>query len=183
MQEFLARYGLLAVFIGAIVEGDVVMIMAGVAAHLRLFDLPDAIVTGWAGGMVADFLAYVVGRSWSTAIRRTAMYARARRTIERLARSFGAKEIIVARFAYGTRLPSMLFWGLQRLPFSRFAAFDVVGCGLWSAAFATLGFVLSNQAAAVLGDVKRIEHWMLGAALFAAVLVGVSRLVIRRRLG
>jgi membrane protein DedA with SNARE-associated domain len=64
----------------------------------------------------------------------------------------------------------MLFWGVHRLRFSRFALVDGVGCVAWAILLGTLGFAASSGAVLLLGEVKRVELWLMGA-LAASVAV------------
>lgn len=50
MEDILVRFGPLAVLVGAGIEGDVTMILAGVIVHLGLLDGPVALVAGCLGG-------------------------------------------------------------------------------------------------------------------------------------
>jgi len=93
------------------------------------------------------------------------------RRIERLAARIGPWEIVLARFVYGTRFASMLFWGIRRLGWLRFVALDLVGSLLGALILVTLGFALSQSATAVIGEVERVEKRLLGAALVAAAAV------------
>ena len=77
----------------------------------------------------------------------------------------GAREIVIARFVFGTRIVSMLFWGIHGLPFARFAVLDVIGCAIWASVLAPLGFIFSGSAAALVGEVKRAERWLLIALI------------------
>lgn len=178
MQELIARCGLLVVFIGAALEGDGVMVLTGVAAHLRLLGLPTAIAAGTLGAFVSDCVWYVVGRREAAAARQTRAYRRLGPTVLHLADRFGAREIVAARFVFGTRVVSMLYWGTQGLPFGRFAMLDLIGCSLWATTLATLGFAFSGSAEVLLGKVRRVETWLLVAAV-ASVSVAV---LVRRAL-
>src|SRR5439155_11721106 len=70
VEDFLARYGLLAVFAAAAFEGDVSVVLAGVLADLGFFSLPHAVEAAWRGGFVGDTAWYVLGRLNSAAVRR-----------------------------------------------------------------------------------------------------------------
>ncbi len=181
IQHLLVRYGLLAVFVGAATEGDVTMILAGVTAHLGLLDLSSALLVGALGGLAGDLVLYRIGRSHAPAFRRTAIYKQRGPTIERLADRLGLWQIAGARFVYGTRLASMLFWGIRGLPFWRFAGVDLVGCLLWSFVLGMAGFMASNSAAAFVGRVKRVRAWLGAALLISVVLTIVFHLLMRWR--
>ena len=180
MEDFLARYGLLAVFAAAAVEGDASVVLAGVLAHLGFFSLPRAIEAASHGGFVGDTAWYALGRLNAVAVRQSRLYLRAAPLIERLVARLGEREIVVSRFVYGTRIASMFFWGVHGLAYSRFVPFDLVGCVHSASALAGLGFVLSTSAVALVGRVKRAELWLLAVLLASLPVLAAIRHVMRR---
>ena len=83
----------------------------------------------------------------------------------------GPWQLLAARFVYGTKSASMIFWGLHGLSFRRFLLIDSIGCVLGSLVFTSLGYLLSGSATVLLGHVKRVELWLLGAAIVGVVVV------------
>src|SRR5207245_9419992 len=74
----------------------------------------------------------------------------------------------------------MFFWGVHRLPYGRFAAFDLVGCLLSAIALAGLGFGLSTSAVALVGRVKRAAGWLLAVLRASRPVPSATRYLIRR---
>lgn len=171
IQELLIRYGLIAVLVGSAFEGDVTLILAGVVAHLGIFAFPMAVLAGAVGSLAGDTAWYALGRFRGPKFRQGRFYRRVGPTIERLAEQLGPWQLLAARFVYGTKSASMIFWGLHGLGFRRFLLIDAVGCVLGSLVFTTLGYLLSESATALMGHVKRVELWLLGAAIVGAVIV------------
>jgi membrane protein DedA with SNARE-associated domain len=180
MEAFLARWGALAVLAGAALEGDGSMVLSGVLVHVGLLDLPTALLAGAAGAFVSDCVCFAIGRSGAAAIRGSRAYARVAPTVERLARRVGLWEVVAARFVYGTRLPSMIFWGTRPVRFTRFAAVDAIGCALWAVAFGAAGWALGGSAELLLGDLRRAEHVLLRLLAGIAVVALLIHLGVRR---
>ena len=177
MEEFLVRYGAVAVVLGAMLEGDLSIVMAGVVAHLGYLSLATALEAAWLGAFIGDSLWYALGRVRADAIKRTGVYRRAAPLIRRLVARLGDREIVLARFVYGTRIASMFYWGVHRLPFARFALLDLIGCLLSVLVLGLLGFGLSQSAVTVFGRVQQAERWIAMAVLVgAAVILGVRAL-------
>src|SRR5262245_55908266 len=156
MGALLLRYGLVAVFIGGALEGDVTFVAAGVLVHRGLFQLPLVIVVGTLGALTGDCALYWLGRSGSTRIRNTKTYQRAEPIATRLASRLGPWQILIARFVYGSRMASIIFWGTRRLSFFKFVGVDSIGCLIWSCLLMTLGRLLSNEATILIGEVRRV---------------------------
>lgn len=167
MQEFLLEYGLLAVFLCAIVENDVTFILTGVIVHLGMINAFGAVLAGLVGALVHDSIWFWLGHSRSETIRSHRVYRRVGPAVERLANRFGPWELFVCRFIYGTRTPSLVFWGVQRLSVIKFLLIEGLALTIWGTILTTLGYLLSNSAAAIIGRVRSMEHWMLGALIIA----------------
>ena len=110
------------------------------------------------------------------------LYRKVGPTIERLAYRLGPWELLAARFVYGTKAASMLFWGLHGLRVTRFLLIDVIGCTIGALVFTGLGYVVSGSAIALLGKVKRVELWLLGVLLVGAVIVFIIHRTARHEL-
>jgi membrane protein DedA with SNARE-associated domain len=181
MEELIVHYGLLAVFIGAVAEGDVSLFLAGVVSHLGLLEAPAAIATGVAGNFVSDSVWFTLGRS-SRRVWDSPRLASARRQVERLAARLGPWELFAARFVYGTRIASMIFWGARGLPLRRFVPIDLAAAVVSSALLFGLGYATSGSATLMLGRAESVERWLLGAVVVVLLAVTMWRRVASRLL-
>jgi membrane protein DedA with SNARE-associated domain len=182
LKQILIDHGPAAVVIGAIVEGDMTLILSGVVAHLGIFPLPVAIAAGATGCLIGDCSWFWVGRWRGARFRSGRLYRRVGGTIEKLARRFGVWQLMLSRFVYGTKNASMLFWGLQGLSFGRFVLVDGLGILLGTIVFAGLGYLVSGSAEALLGRVHRLELWLLGAVVAGIVIVYIVHRLTKREL-
>ena len=182
MQEFLLEHGLHAIFLCAIVENDVTFILTGVLVHLSTIHPVPALVFGLSGALLHDSLWFWLGHARSETIKSHRVYRRVGPAVERLAGRFGPWELLVCRFIYGTRTPSIVFWGVQRLSVTSFLLIEVIALSIWGTILVTLGYALSNAAAAIIGKVKSMERWMLCALIIAAVGFFLARVFTRYEL-
>jgi membrane protein DedA with SNARE-associated domain len=180
METFLIKYGLAAVFVGGAVEGDATFTFAGVAVHLGLLHLPAALAVGTLGALTGDCAWYWLGRSGSARVRNSQAYRRFEPIASRMANRSGAWEILVARFIVGARIASFVFWGTRKLSFAKFVALDLIGCLVWVSLLITIGRLLSNNAMVLIGEVRRVEVWLLGALVLSISTFLVLRRIVRR---
>lgn len=171
LERFLIAYGPVAVAAGAALEGDLTLILAGVIAHLGIFSFGTGVAAGALGTFAADFAWFLVGRWRGPSLRATRVYGRVGPGVERLARRFGPVQLVGSRFVYGTRIASMVFWGLAGLPVLRFLLIDAAGVVLGAVVFAALGWGLSGSVTALLGHIHRIELSLLGALVIGGAIV------------
>ena len=62
INDFVANYGYLAVFIGTLLEGETILVAAGFAAYRGLLDLPSVVLVAIVGGTLGDQTAFQLGR-------------------------------------------------------------------------------------------------------------------------
>jgi len=180
MEGLIARFGLVVIFLGACIEGDLVLVLGGVTAHLGLVDLPLAMGAGAAGCLTGDMMAYAIGRARSAVIQDSRVYRAVGPAVERVAARLGYWQILAARVMYGTRVATMLFWGVHKLSLEKFLLADIVGCAVWAGLLGTVGYAASSGATVILGEVKRVELWLLGAVCASVVVLLAARLLVRR---
>jgi membrane protein DedA with SNARE-associated domain len=182
MLALVNRYGYLAVFFGVMLEsaglplpGDTVLLASGVLVHEGVLDLSDALFFGILGAVVGDQIGYWAGRFGGRPfVLRWGKYAFI--TSERLGRAetffarHGGRAVFLARFITGLRVFAALVAGISRMPWGKFALYNVLGGTAWATAAVTLGYFLW-------ASVGLVEHWvgrfslLLVAALVLAVLL------------
>ena len=151
LQRLIEDHGAVAIFLGAALEGDLSLVLAGVVAHLGFFDLPLAILCGIGGSFTSDCLWYALGRWRGPHFRAGAIYRRFGPQVEKLARRLGPWQLLTARFVYGTKNATMVFWGLHGLDLRRFLPIEWSTCSSpasWPASSSSSSSSTSSAAAA-----------------------------------
>ena len=181
LTQLIIQYGLAAVFLGSGLEGDLSMVLGGVVSHQGYFRPQVAIAAAALGAFCADCVWYAVGRLHAQRLQDAAFYRKVGPRIAAVTRKIGVWQIIAARFVYGTKNATMLFWGLHNLPLLRFVLVDAVGCVLGASFFVGLGYLVGDGAEALLGRVKRFEFLLLGALVVGVLVLVVIRVLAQRR--
>lgn len=61
METFLQTYGYWAILIGTFLEGETILVLGGLAAHMGYMDLTGVILTAFAGSLCGDQLFFLPG--------------------------------------------------------------------------------------------------------------------------
>ena len=182
MQLFLIKYGLLAIFLAAVVEADVVPVLAGALAHLGYVNAVLAVMFLTSGALAGDCLWFFAGRHYSNRIQSKRIYLRMGPAAERLTSRIGLWQIPASHLIYGTRVATMILFGIRRLRISRFVVTDGFACLAISTTLFALGFGLSASTTQIIGHVKRIELFMLCAVLLLGLTFHLVSRITRTRL-
>lgn len=173
-----AQYGLLAVFVGACLEGETVLLLAGAAAHLGLLDLRAVIAVAALGAFTGDSFFYFFGRRLGPRLtQRHAWLARFVPRVDRLIERWRWGAVIAVRFMYGLRMAGPMLIGAGSMSPRTFLAANAVGALLWATVVGGLGYTAGRAVEPLLADVAGAEKFLLGAVLVA----GVAAFIVRRR--
>jgi|SRR5580704_1949360 membrane protein DedA with SNARE-associated domain len=175
MEEILRKYGLIAVFFGTMIEGDLTLLLSGVLARAGLFTFGEAVLVGTAGGFVGDSISYFIGARFRNRARSLRFFARARPRIERLMRRFGVLSVFIVKYVYGLRTASAIFWGLAHFRFSRFAPLALASCLLWVGVLAGLGFTFATGLEKLIGNMRHIQIALLLGLIIVGTIYAISR--------
>jgi membrane protein DedA with SNARE-associated domain len=153
-------YGYWAVLVGAFLEGETILALAGLAAYRGYLDF--WIVTGVAmlAGFAGDQFYFFLGRRKGAEMlaRFPSWQARAHRFDALLAR-WHAPLIVGIRFMYGFRILGPIMLGMGRVPAWKFVVFNFIGAAIWAPLIAGLGYLFGSALELVLEDMKRYEMW------------------------
>ena len=153
-------YGYFAVFVGAFLEGETILALAGLAAYRGYLDFYAVVVIALFAGFLGDQFYFFLGRYRGTEIlaRFPAWQARAYKFDAMLSR-WHAPLIVCIRFMYGFRILGPLMLGMGRCPAWKFMVYNFIGAMIWAPLIAGLGYLFGSALEAVLHDLKRYELW------------------------
>ncbi len=171
LTQLLDQYGIYAVFALCTVEGDITLLLAGVAAHygsFGRFSFLQVYIFGTLGGMLGDTVGYSIGRLFRGTVKSYGFYKMAKPRLERLTEKFGGFSLIVSKYIYGVRTAMCVFNGVGRMPFHKFLFHDFISCSIWVLILAGVGYFFSGAISTIIGDFKQI-----GVAVFFIALFGI----------
>lgn len=185
IQHLLVTYSYLAVFICITIEstgipfpGETMLLIAAISAgtthHLSL---PLVIITAALGAIVGDNLGFLLGRACG--YRLLSRYGRFLRLDERklklgqyLFMKHGSKVVFFGRFVAVLRAWAAFLAGTNRMSWSRFLLFNILGGITWATLFGLGGYFLGDNVHRLTGPFA-IVSIVLGAFFMIAFLVFV----------
>jgi membrane protein DedA with SNARE-associated domain len=164
-------YGYLAVFIGAFLEGETILALAGLAANRGYLDFLTVVVTAMFAGFLGDQFYFFLGRYKGAKLLRRFPHAHQRaHKFDAMLSRYHAPLIIGIRFMYGFRILGPIMLGMGRVETWKFVFFNFIGAAIWAPLIAGIGYLFGSMLESVLGDLKRVELW----AFVAMVTVGLA---------
>lgn len=193
MEHVLATWGYLAIFVivlvssmGIPVGSEVATAYAGVLSSGQLTGSHDHLVLAWVivvgtvGELAGSTAGYLVGRfGGRPLVDHLGRYVLlSHRDLDRAEAWFarrGEPFVLVGRFIPLLRSFVSVAAGLGEMRFGPFAVFTVLGCGIWNAGVAALGYSLGSSWHHMVKDVSDAGYVLAAAAAVAIAAAFVQR--------
>jgi len=184
LESLLAEYGYWLIFATTFIEGESVVLIAGVAAAAKHMSLPWVIFAAYIGSYLGDQLWFHVGRRYGKRLlERFPRFQSPANRVFRLLERFDTGFILTFRFIYGVRNVTPFALGMTNVSALRFAALNFIAAGMWAVTFAGAGYLFGHAVIALIGDMKAYIGYVLLALLFLALALWLFKLVRKRRNG
>lgn len=179
VENLIREYGMWAVFFGAMIEGELTLLFAGVLAHYGLCSFGEVFFCGTLGGFVGDSIGYYLGHTSKRTISACGFIQRAQPRMEKLCQRFGIYSIFLVKYIYGLRTASAVFWGFAQMRYRRFAPLTAASCMVWVGLLAGIGYFFSGAIELIIGRVQRIGLILLVAFIVTLIIAGSVYLIER----
>jgi len=166
LPQLLTEYGYWAVWVGSLLEGETILLLAGFAASQGYLSLPWVMVVAFFGGTLGDQVFFWIGRRWGVGLlRRFPRLRSAVRDVRAMLLRYHAGLIVGVRFMYGLRIFGPVAIGMSDVPPRRFLGFNMLGAAIWAALIPTVGYVFGSSLQSVFGQAEWLEWIVLGVAV------------------
>ncbi|MER9138578.1 DedA family protein [Mesorhizobium sp. M0830] len=173
IHHFIEQYGLLAIFLGCVAEGESAAILGGFFSHQQVFVLWHAFVAAGLGAFVGDTFFFILGRSFAdhryvVRLRKRPGFRRAFRLLNTHPNIF----VLSNRYIYGMRLVGGIAAGLSNIPAPLFVILNAISSAIWAVLFGTIGYVFGLGAEHFIGPaLMRHERLLVGLGIGLTVAI------------
>jgi membrane protein DedA with SNARE-associated domain len=172
LESLLSSYGYPILLLGTFLEGETVLILGGISAHLGYLSLVGVIACGFTGTFLGDQLYFFLGRrhgkKWLA--RHPSWHSRAARVSHLLSRH---QDLVILgfRFLYGLRTVTPFAIGMSKVSYWRFTTLNLLGAGTWATGIGLAGYYFGHAIEVLLGDIRRYELETFASIAAVAALV------------
>lgn len=182
MEAFLQTYGYWAILVGTFLEGETILVLGGLAAHMGYMNLTGVIMAAFAGSLCGDQFFFFLGRRHSSFLlnRRPSWKSKLERANQLIDR-FQTPLVLGFRFLYGLRTVMPFAIGISSVPVLRFVLLNAIGAIVWAAIVAGGGYLFGNALEGILGNIRHYEKILFVMVVLVGAVVWALYLVRRDR--
>jgi membrane protein DedA with SNARE-associated domain len=140
-QGYIESWGYVAVFLGSLVEGESVILVAGFLAHEGYLSLPKIILISFLGSLLADQTSYFIGRSYGNVL--IAKFPSLKPRVDKafyFLKRYDNLFILSCRFIYGVRTISPFVIGACGVGVFRFVILNFIAALIWSVSSCVIAY-------------------------------------------
>ncbi|RWO41953.1 MAG: DedA family protein [Mesorhizobium sp.] len=173
IHNLVEQYGLIAVFLGCVAEGESAALLGGFFAHQHVFVLWQAFLAAAIGAFAGDSCFFILGRSFAdhpfvVKLKGRPGFSHAYRLVSTHPGIF----VLTNRFIYGLRLVGGIAAGLSGMAVTRFVILNAISSMVWAGLFTTIGFVFGLGAERIVGQaLVRHERLLIALAIGLAAAI------------
>lgn len=172
IEYFITTYGYPALFIGAMVEGEVALVIAGFAAYLGYMDLGMVIAVGFIGSFLGDQTYFYIGRKKGRELlQRWPKLKKRVKWAHKILDKHSNWMMLLSRFAYGFRAILPITIGTSNVSAKKFAIYNSVGAIIWTVIFSVCGYIFGTALSAYLEDIRNYELQIIGVIIVVALIL------------
>jgi len=178
-HALLHDYGYWTILIWTFLEGETVVILAGILAQQGYMDPKLIALCAFCGSCTSDQCMFLLGKYKGRAVlERFPRLARNADKAERLIRKYETILILAFRFVYGVRNITPIMLGVNRVHYLKFLVLNIIGAGVWALSFTYGGFFFGKLFERFMYDASHMAFYVLAAA---AAIAGLVWHIRRRR--
>ncbi len=167
----IAQYGYFVIFIGGVIEGEMVLVFGGLAAHERYLFLPFVILFAFLGALVSDFTFFYLGRRHGRGILlRWPHITKYTKKPQELIHKHALWVTFAMRFLYGFRNIVPFTLGMSEMRASVFVTLNMCGAALWAIIVGLGGFFFGTLLEVFIG---RFRHYEFRIILYTLVVFAI----------
>jgi membrane protein DedA with SNARE-associated domain len=182
LQSLVEQYGYGVVLLGTFLEGETVLVVAAAAAKLGMLRFPLVLAVASVGAFIGDTLYFFIGRRYGARlVERSKRLSAAMPRIDSMIARWRWGAVIALRFTYGLRTVGPMIIGTGSMPAWQFLVANAFGAVLWAAIVGAIGYAAGHATQQFLESAQRVEQALLALAIAVALLIALSRYLIRHR--
>lgn len=168
-------YGFL--FLGMIIEGEIILMTAGILVNINALGLGETFLVAYLGVLANDAIWYYLGARIRNKYGENAYIKKAERKVNGFMpniREKPAGAIFISKFIMGLNHPTLVLLGYFRVRFAYFMKIQAFASFAWTSVFLTLGTIFGYTAINLTG---RFQKFIFVAIFFIVAVIILERII------
>ncbi len=186
MESFLMNFSelhrtlsYLIIFLSIFVEGEIILLVAGVLSHRGLLNISDVIIIASGAAILHDLFYWWLGGKLLKTEKEKIFFVNLEKIkgfLDKLKLGDGVY-VFISKFAWNLNRIILVAAGYLKMPIRELLRYSIAASIIWSITFASLGYVFASETHILRKDIKTAT---IAVAIFVIVIIGLENLLRRQ---
>lgn len=182
LEHLVETYGYLALFLGVIMEGETILVLAGFMASQGHLNLYWVIAVAFVGTFLTDQFFFFLGRlKGKSYIENRPHWHKRTKKLNLLLGKYQTLIVLGFRFMYGLRTITPLMIGASDVKIRTFVLLNLLGGIIWTLIIGGGGYLFGHTIEIIFDHVKKYEKWGLIIIILVWLLIWSFRFYKNRK--
>lgn len=171
-EYIVVSYGYPALFVGAFLEGEIVLVIAGFLSRIGYLNLPWVLAVALVATILADQFYFYLGRRHGREF--LAKRPHLQPKVERVHHILHRHQNLIMfgfRFMYQFRIVIPVVLGTSHINAAKFFAYNAIGAVIWTSIFGFGGYIFGNAIEGLVINAKHYSFEIVLGLIFLSVLI------------
>ena len=176
LETLLKAYGYYAIGILTFLEGETIVIIAGVFASKGMLNPYYIALCAFTGSFISDQVMFSLGKyKGSSILEKFPRIAKNVDNAARLLKKYDTYLILGFRFVYGVRNVTPILLGISGVSHMKFFVLNFIGAAVWAASFTAGGFFFGKIFEHAMASIGHSALYIIGGLIAVGALYWIIR--------
>ena len=176
-------FAYLIIFFSIFIEGEIILLLAGVLSHKGYLDISDVIVVAFVAAVLHDILYWSIGGRLLKTAKQKFLFI----NLEKI-KSFLDKfkignglYIFISKFAWSFNRITLIASGYIKMPLSELLRYSITASIIWSVTLVSLGNIFASETHVLKRDIKTASLLLTGFIVIIVILENLFRKALEKK--
>ena len=173
----------LIIALAILIEGEVVLVLAGVLSHKGYLDIFDVIFFAFAAAVIHDLIYWSIGKKLSASGKKRFLFInleKVKRFLEK-AKINNGLYVFISKFVWNLNRIALIANGYLKMPVKELLRYSIPACLIWSITFVSIGYVFAFETDILKKDLKTAAILLASFIVAIVILENLFRKIVEKK--
>lgn len=173
----------MVIALAILIEGEVVLVLAGVLSHKGYLDIFDVIFFAFAAAVIHDLIYWSIGKKLSASGKKRFLFInleKVKRFLEK-AKINNGLYVFISKFVWNLNRIALIANGYLKMPVKELLRYSIPACLIWSITFVSIGYVFAFETDILKKDLKTAAILLASFIVAIVILENLFRKIVEKK--
>jgi membrane protein DedA with SNARE-associated domain len=173
----------LIIVLAVLIEGEVILLLAGVLSRNGYLDIFDVMVVAFAAAIIHDIVYWLIGKRFSKITKKRFLFVNFDKIQTFLEKTevYNGFYIFISKFAWNFNRIVLIASGYLKIPIKRVLYYSAPACFIWAIVFVSLGYIFAYKTDILHKSLETAALFLTGFIAIIVFLENIFRKILKKK--